>query len=383
MKGRPRARRVNIIVPALLLTAVAVFPRASEAGQACTYTVNLSGLGTVIDWWTIGGESFVYLDTQPGCPYTVESSEPFVTPDVTSGVGEDVIHNYIWFTVAPNFTSSNRTATLRIADQSVPIMQLRGNPLGDVDRDGFADLVWHHRGDGRLAAWLMNRTQRIEAVGFSLSQVADTDWVLAGAGDLDGDGNIDLVWRHADGRVAAWLMDRLQLREATLLSIPVVADADWRIQAVADMDSDGRADILWQHKSLGTVGVWFMNGLQVLAAEPVNGPVVADPNWRLVGLGVGVVTFATVLVWQNDADGRIGVWLISGLNVGSTEIYSSVPDPNWKLRALADLDRNGASDFIWQHAVDGRLGVWRDGNPMRTVELGTVADANWHIIGPR
>ena len=41
---------------------------------------------------------------------------------------------------------------------------------------------------------------------------------------------------------------------------PGVASA-WKIDAVRDVDGDGRYDILWRHQSTGDMNGWIMNGL--------------------------------------------------------------------------------------------------------------------------
>ena len=61
-------------------------------------------------------------------------------------------------------------------------------------------------------------------------QVPDTNWKAVGTGDLDGDGQFDIVWQNiADGRTSAWLMRGLNLIDGTLLSPSVVPDTNWQV----------------------------------------------------------------------------------------------------------------------------------------------------------
>ena len=94
---------------------------------------------------------------------------------------------------------------------------------------------------------------------------------------------------------------------------------------------------------------------------------------------------ALTLHWQHDSDGRLAVWRVSQelefIDGGLTG--TSVSDTDWKVRAIGDLDRDGRSDYVWRHEVDGRLSVWLTRSGSNVVNLGTVADTNWQLVGPR
>jgi len=50
--------------------------------------------------------------------------------------------------------------------------------VGDIDGDDMPDLLWQHRTDGRVAAWLMNGTERL--YGVVIAQLTDTQWEIVG-----------------------------------------------------------------------------------------------------------------------------------------------------------------------------------------------------------
>jgi hypothetical protein len=370
-------RSRTLVFVAAGFVVLGISARSAGAQTACTTFSFSPSTESELRFSSGRGGSYVRISAPPDCPYTVVSSAPFLTPQIFSDVGPA----YLFFSVAANFTSRARSAEFRMADQRITITQGRGVPIVDFNRDGQFDLLWHNRNDGRLSTWLMNGTRMVAGPSFIPDRVPDTSWELAGSADLDGDGDPDLVWQNnVDGRVAAWLMSGLQLVRGELLSILQVADRDWRIQAVSDLNGDGRADLFWQHLTAGLVAVWFMDGPTVLDASLIQGPVLTDLRWRLVGAR-GSDTAAHELVWQHE-DGRLAVWEVLGKQVRSAALTGSrVSDPNWTLRALGDLDRDGVTDYIWQHALDGRLSAWtaRSGSP----DLGVVPDLNWRLVGPR
>ncbi|WP_410962502.1 FG-GAP repeat domain-containing protein, partial [Salmonella sp. SAL4358] len=89
------------------------------------------------------------------------------------------------------------------------------------------------------------------ATGESLS------WVLSGAGDFDGDGQSDLLWRHATtGDVSVWLMDGTSLRRWATWP----AQTTWELRGMGDFNNDNISDLLWVQPSTQSVSLWLMNG---------------------------------------------------------------------------------------------------------------------------
>ena len=78
-------------------------------------------------------------------------------------------------------------------------------------------------------------------------------------GDLDGDGNGDILWRDTNGNGAIWFMNGGQVLSPAGLGI---VPANWTIAATGDFNGDGKSDILWRDTGGNTV-IWFMNGAQV------------------------------------------------------------------------------------------------------------------------
>jgi hypothetical protein len=62
----------------------------------------------------------------------------------------------------------------------------------------------------------------------------------------------------------------------------VVADMDWEIRALTDINDDGRPDILWQRRSDGWLSAWLMNGVNFMAGAAFLPSQVTDPAWRIV-----------------------------------------------------------------------------------------------------
>lgn len=101
---------------------------------------------------------------------------------------------------------------------------------GDFNGDGRADILWRND-DGTVADWLANASGGFTPNLASLA-AAPGDWHIVSVGDYDGDGHDDLAWRNEDGTVATWLADAngsFTIAAATSVSVPL----DWHLQTGA------------------------------------------------------------------------------------------------------------------------------------------------------
>ncbi|MCB2187324.1 MAG: VCBS repeat-containing protein [Deltaproteobacteria bacterium] len=112
----------------------------------------------------------------------------------------------------------------------------------DFDGDGADDLVWADPATGRVTLTLMGATGPGKVIG--LGDLADRNWVIFDVADVNGDGGPDIVWWNPGTREAAfWL-----LTGATVTAQPVVgcAPEGASLAGVGDFDGDGRLDIAWR-----------------------------------------------------------------------------------------------------------------------------------------
>lgn len=358
---------------------VAVLPDAVQYAD-CTFS-----LPWTLGFAASGGTRSITVPSAPwGCGWVAESTAPWIDVLTQAGVGYG---GPLTIRVAPNPSSSPRVAFVRVNGHSIQVTQAALAPL-DLDADGRVDLLWQHTGDGRLLAWLMNGTAKIGEQPLVPGVVADTGWAIAGSGDLDGDGAADLVWQHDDGRIAAWVMDGMRLRDGLPLVPGAVDDTSWRIRTVGDVNGDGRADLIWQHTVDGRLAAWIMDGVMQrwgIALEPAQVP---DVSWRIAGNGDFNDDGQTDLVWQHT-DGRVAVWLMNGLSLMDGRLVTQpvLTDPAWRVRAVGDLDGDGSADLIWHHAADGRVAAWlMRGLVCMEATLLTPADgpgAGWTLVSPR
>ena len=110
---------------------------------------------------------------------------------------------------------------------------------GPACRSVLYNILFRHSRDGYFALWKMNGVTLTGIQQLSLNQLADPSWRIAGNGDLDGDGERDIVWESDSGLLAAWMMNGARVVSTVWLSINQI-DPNWQVRAVGDVNGDGR-----------------------------------------------------------------------------------------------------------------------------------------------
>ena len=215
---------------------------------------------------------------------------------------------------------------------------------GDVNGDGRADVIWHQASTGCTAVWLMGSPLSISSVGFPACVGAGSSWQRVGAGDVDGDGRTDLLWRDsATGELRVWFMSASGSIEQGL-SYGIVP-LTWQVAEVADVDGDWLADIIWYAPSSGQVAVWQMHPSgSYWAWFPAS--VGAGSGWSTQSAGDFDGDGRADLLWRHT-DGTVAVWYMNGPTVAGLHFLPGVPMADWSLQAIGDYDGDGRDDIAW------------------------------------
>ncbi|KAL8646858.1 MAG: hypothetical protein Q9210_005893, partial [Variospora velana] len=240
--------------------------------------------------------------------------------------------------------------------------------ISDVTGDGKADYIHMDPQNGGFDLFVNDGTADVNVVG-------DGTWLA----DMDGDGLDDRVWITEDGRISVWLNGQANAQApfgwdwfAQNNKQPVVSgiNAEREQYRLADIDGDGKADLVVIELKTGAISAWINKGPDTDASP--QGWV-----WAPVGqIGVSVANaanahFADVtgdgkadLIWldeasmltiyRNDYDSQAHHWSWPK----STETPIDLRIQNPKDIRFADIDGDQKADAIVIHPWDGAAVVW-------------------------
>lgn len=275
-------------------------------------------------------------------------------------------------------------------DPASPSPNSPTGPVTDVDQDGRPDIIWQNVQSGHVATWTMLGERLKSSDLTSPGRVPDTGWRIAGSGDFNADTKPDLVWQHrTNGWLAVWLMDGLQLIESATMTPGRISDPAWEIATVGDMNGDGKSDLVWQDRSKGWIAVWLMNGTSLQQSVGLDPERVPDTAWRIVAAADLNADGKHDLLWQHAKDGSLAAWLMNGARLQQSVALNPdrVDDPNWKVGGVADANGDGQPDIFWQDTRGGNLGLWLMNGLSLSASIALqperLTDTNWRIVAVR
>ncbi|HEV7763589.1 MAG TPA: Ig-like domain repeat protein [Thermoanaerobaculia bacterium] len=224
--------------------------------------------------WTMNGTSFVSSAdlVQLGGNWKLQGAADFNA----DGTADLLYRNSVDYSMVVWYM--NGTGILSTAPvASVPDPNWKIAAMGDMNGDGYPDLLWRHT-NFSLAIWVMRDNALVSAN--YLPTVNDNNWQVKGLGDFNRDGQTDIVWRNTLHSVTAvWLMapGGMTLGSAAIMT---TVGAPWDIVGVGDMNGDGDSDLIWQASTTRTLAVWLMD--QTNRTSIVVAPTNDDPNWKFM-----------------------------------------------------------------------------------------------------
>jgi hypothetical protein len=273
----------------------------------------------------------------------------------------DGLGDALWFSGSANLIEVYLMNGVHVLAAGPPIPGPPGDgwkpvTAADFNGDGLADVIWTNPDHGTMAVWLMNGAHLL-APGPVLPGPPGGGWAVTAAGDTNGDGLADAAWQNDEtDQISVWLMNatRVLARGPTLLG---PTDTDHVLDDLADTNGDGLNDVIWGHPEAGTLEVWLMDGVHVLAQKR-GIPAPSGAGWRAV-----IVTDAngdglSDVLSYNAERGSMIVSLLNGAHLLAQGPEIAGPGEGWSLVYAGDTNGDGLPDAAWQKTGTRLFTVW-------------------------
>lgn len=271
-----------------------------------------------------------------------------------------------------------------------PLSGLRGQPVrltrkeewywtgvGDFNGDGSDDVLMR-RTDGVWVYYPMTGSRVLAEERGWANLTRNLDWRVAGVGDFNRDGSDDVLMRRTDGAWVYYPMDgrRVMADGSGWTNLP--RETTWRMAGVGDFDGDGEDDVLLRHAGAGKWRWYAMSGRRVVGHHEVPGLPEALA-WRFLAVGdFDHDKHAEVLL--RHADGR---WRRQVVCCSRRDTVEYDGDWSWRFVGVGDVDGTGTDDVLARHR-DGR---WRldlmEEDTQRSVATALPTDPSyWRVPSP-
>jgi uncharacterized protein (TIGR03437 family) len=224
--------------------------------------------------------------------------------------------------------------------------------VGDFNRDGKRDLVTANHFGNSVTVLLGNGAGGFAAAPGSPFAVGTTPASVA-VGDFNGDGKLDLVTANANSNNLTVLLGNGAGGFAAAPGSPVAVGASPIFVAVADLNGDGRLDIVAVNSGDNTLTVLLGNGSGGFTTS-AGSPLAAGLSPASVAVGDFNGDHMPDLVAANFGDGTVSVFLGDGLG-GFTASGPVAVGVNPASVALGDFNSDGSLDIVTANFGDNTV----------------------------
>ncbi|WP_457001095.1 FG-GAP-like repeat-containing protein [Luteimonas sp. A501] len=220
----------------------------------------------------------------------------------------------------------------------------------DVNGDGNSDIIVRNASSLKVGHWRMNGHAVLSAPA---SQSYGSQLSLVATGDFNGDGRTDILWRRANHTFRLWTASGNGWKPSSINRSPILASSV--VVGAADIDGDGRDEVLIVNKASKSLTYWKVSG----TSQTGHPHYAVNPANQLVATGDLNGDGRHDLVWMNSTR-RLNLWWSNGPGFGEARsLLSSVPVPaGWTLAGIADINGDAQGDLVFFNHSNSRFMWW-------------------------
>ena len=283
-------------------------------------------------------------------------------------------------------TKTGYIKALKMNGFSVNATKWIGNPQGanwkivgtsDIDNNGYPDIIMQNSSNGYIKAFKMG-------ANFSSSEQwignpAGTAWKVKGVVDVNNDGIADIIMQNSTlGYIKAFQLNSNFSVTNKWIGNP--GGSAWEIKGkISDINGDGIADIVMQHKTLGYIKAFKLNSNFSGTLKWVGNP--AGANWKIVSVADNDGDGIKDVVMQNNTLGYVKAFKLNSNFSGTTKWIGNPAGKDWVATEVKDMDGNGNADIVFQHKTLGYVKAFKVDNTFTGTEkwIGSAGGSAWSL----
>ncbi len=317
---------------------------AEDRFMGVTWPAGISQIQIAGSGGTIQVDHIQYSAGTAGIPYVKDRFNGDTKSDIA-------LHNpttnaaAVWYMDGLTKTGGGATSV-------VPTSGWVSQGTGDFNDDGFADILWRDASN-TFRIWLMNgQTVTTSSVIVGAGAVPPTTTVV-GIADVNGDDKADIVFRNGlTNNIVVWIMDGVtRVSSTTIGNVGMLETV-----GLGDVNGDSKADLILRD-AVGVVSGWLLDGTTVIKTGNLGGASAISSIWAIQAIGDLDGDGRADLVWRNTSTGQVNGWLLESLYRKQGGAMGTIP-LDWTLECTADLNGNAKGDLVWTNATTGQINGW-------------------------
>ncbi len=260
----------------------------------------------------------------------------------------------------------------------------------DLNDDGYGDLLLQDQVTGAVVWAFMHGLNPLNEYG-TLTIPTEPSWKLVAQPDINGDGMPDLLFQNAKTGDVIYTI----VKGTTPVSFGYILHGEplqWKIVGAPDLNGDGHPDLLWQNAKTGDVAYTLLSDKPPYASTGEWGYIFRniDPSWHIVGIADLNRDGKPDLLWQNTTTGDVAYHLMNGLVPEHFGLILQGGPLGWKVRGSMDVDGDGQPDLLYQNINTGEVAyVLLDDAASGYAPTGAYGEivqpvsVTWQVVGAR
>ncbi|WP_293052602.1 MULTISPECIES: Calx-beta domain-containing protein, partial [unclassified Moorena] len=330
-------------------------------------TVNLV-LNTSEDY-NLVGKTFAQITIADDISSVPDNSTRFVWRNPLTG------DNILW-----KIDDTQQVNTVTLPAETDLNFEIQGT--GDFDGDGENDDVfWFNKVTGAIQYW-QGQGEEIKEMVLDAGEVNLLEWELTEFADFNGDLKDDiLAYKPDTGELAILTIDGETLVNQGIIErngqpLLITEDSGWQIEGSGNFSGGDQHQILWREQNTGEVGIWEIDGNELVDAASVtrDDQLVLAPSstgWQIEGVADFSGDGQEQILWYNSDNGYIATWQMSNKELVQGNIItrdgqplSILPSDEWTIQGVADVNQDGQYDIVWNN--NNTIAVWELDGPELT-----------------